>query len=89
MARRSSQNMSRKACAEHEIWDPFSKLHPMQLSGKKAMVDTCKNQTDEADMLQEIGSTGDFVQWCVSCIFQQLFHQASAAESSTIKPNSV
>jgi hypothetical protein len=44
MARRSSQNMSRKACAEHEIWDPFSKLHPMQLSGRKAMVDTRKNQ---------------------------------------------
>ena len=40
------QNISQEAFAEHEIWDPFSKLHPMHPCQQKAMVDTGKNQSN-------------------------------------------
>ena len=40
MVRRFSQNISQETFAEHEIWDPFSKLHPIHPYQQKAVVDT-------------------------------------------------
>ena len=37
MVRRFSQNISQETFAEHEIWDPFSKLHPIHPYQQKAI----------------------------------------------------